>query len=91
MNVSLVSCLVLGSAVTGCGVFALLWRRPLMEAFVGLPAIAAGLGICLAGASRFATLRQDPDTGQEMAALVALVALAWTILAVGWTVRGNSR
>jgi multisubunit Na+/H+ antiporter MnhC subunit len=91
VNVTLASCLVVGSAITGCGVFALVWRRSLTDALVGIPMIAAGIGICFAGASRFAALRQDPDTGQEMAALVSLVALAWTILAAGWGSRGTSR
>lgn len=88
---SLVSCLLVGSAITGCGVFALAWRRSPTEALVALPMVGAGIAICFAGASRFAALRQDPDTGQEMAALVSLLALAWTILAVGWASRGTSR
>jgi hypothetical protein len=53
--------------------------------------LAAGSAICLAGASRFAALRQDPLTGQEMAIMVSLVALAGTLLGTGWIGRGTGR
>jgi hypothetical protein len=86
MNASLVACLVLGSALTACGAFALAWR-PRGDRLVALPLLAAGSCVCLAGVSRFAALRQDPLTGQELAALVSLTALVSTVLAVGWAVR----
>jgi hypothetical protein len=82
---------VLGSAIASCGVLAVLWRRSLGESLVALPLLAAGAAICLAGASRFAALRQDPLAGQEMAVLVSLLGLAWTVLGTGWSGRGTGR
>jgi hypothetical protein len=82
---------VLGSAIASCGVLAVLWRRSLGESLVALPLLAAGAAICLAGASRFAALRQDPLAGQEMAVLVSLLCLAWTVLGTGWSGRGTGR
>jgi NADH:ubiquinone oxidoreductase subunit K len=91
MNVTLAACLVVGSAVAACGVLAVLWRRSLGESLVALPILAAGGAICLAGASRFAALRQDPLTGQEMAIMVSLVALSATLLGTAWIGRGTGR
>jgi hypothetical protein len=91
VTVTLVSCLYAGCAVAACGVFALGWRRSPTDALVAVPALAAGAAICLAGASRFAALRQDPLTGQELAALVCVAALAAVVLGVGWTARGTPR
>ena len=91
MTVSLVSCLFAGCAVAACGVLALGWRRSPADALVALPTLAAGAAICLAGASRFAALRQDPLTGQELAALVCVAALAAVVLGVGWSTRGTPR
>ena len=91
MSVSLAACLLVGSALAACGAFALGWRRSLGEALVALPMLGAGAAVCLAGASRFAALRQDPSTGQELAALVCVSALAAVILAAGWTRRGTAR
>ena len=91
MSVTLAACLVVGSAVAACGALAVLWRRSLGESLVALPILAAGAAICLAGASRFAALRQDPLTGQEMAIMVSLIALAGTLLGTGWIGRGTGR
>lgn len=91
MTGPLTLCLVAGSAIAACGVFALTWRRSVAEALVALPMLAGGAAICLAGVSRFAALRQDPSTGQELAALVCVGALAAVILGVGWTGRGVAR
>jgi NADH:ubiquinone oxidoreductase subunit K len=91
MTVSLVACLVVGSAIAACGALGVLWRRSLGESLVALPILAAGAAICLAGASRFAALRQDPLTGQEMAIMVSLAALAGTLLGTGWIGRGTGR
>jgi NADH:ubiquinone oxidoreductase subunit K len=91
MNITLAASLVVGSAVAACGVLAVLWRRSLGESLVALPILAAGGAICLAGASRFAALRQDPLTGQEMAIMVSLVALSGTLLGTAWIGRGTGR
>lgn len=91
MSVTLTACLVAGSAVAACGALAVLWRRSLGESLVALPILAAGSAICLAGASRFAALRPDPLSGQEMAIMVSLVALAGTLLGTGWIGRGTPR
>jgi hypothetical protein len=91
MTVTLAAALVVGSAVSACGVLAIVWRRSPSESLVGIPLLAAGGAICLAGASRFAALRQDPLTGQEMAVLVSLVALAATLLGTRWIGRGAGR
>lgn len=89
--ITLVPCLLVGSALAVCGVFALGWRRSAAEALVGLPMIASGAAVCMAGASRFAALRQDAATGQELAALLCVAALAGVILGVGWAGRGVPR
>jgi hypothetical protein len=91
MGVTLTACLVVGSALVASGALAVLWRRSLGESLVALPLLAAGGAICLAGASRFASLRQDPLAGQELAVMVTLVALAATLLGTGWLVRGAGR
>jgi len=91
MTVNLAAVLVVGSAVFACGILAVVWRRPPTESLVAIPLLAAGAGICLAGVSRFAALRQDPLTGQEMAVLVSLVALAATLLGTRWIGRGAGR
>ena len=82
---------MLGSAIGACGFLAALWRRSAADSLVALPLVAAGAAICLAGASRFAALRQDPLTGQEMAIMAGLLGLAWTLLGAGWTRRGADR
>ena len=91
MSVTLAACLIVGSAVAACGALAVLWRRSPGELLVAIPVLGAGGAICLAGVSRFAALRQDPLTGQEMAILVCLVALAGVLLGTGWTGRGAGR
>jgi len=86
---SLVGALSVGVALIACGAFAAAWSRDSARRLVALPVLAAGLAVCLAGVSRFAAGRADPDTGQELAALVTTAALAATILGAGWARGGG--
>jgi hypothetical protein len=83
--------LALGAVLVCCGAFAAGWRRDRGGALTALPLLTAGAAICLAGVSRFAANRQDPDTGQELAALVAVAGLAAVILGAAWSGRGAAR
>jgi hypothetical protein len=87
--VNLVGVLLVGAALISSGAFAAAWGREGARQLVALPVLAAGAALCLAGVSRFAAGRADPDTGQELAALVAMAALAATILGAAWTRRGD--
>ena len=81
---NLVGVLVVGAVLISSGAFAAAWGRAGARQLVALPVLAAGAAVCLAGVSRFAAGRADPDTGQELAALVAVAALAATVLGVAW-------
>jgi len=85
----LAGALSMGVALIACGVFAAAWSRDPARRLAALPVLAAGVALCLAAASRFAAGRADPDTGQELAALVTMAALAATILGAGWTRGGG--
>lgn len=91
MSVTIAHALVVGAALLGCGALAAAWRRDGAAALGALPMLAAGAAIALAGVGRFAAGRQDPDTGQELAALVTVAALALTILGAAWSGRGTAR
>lgn len=88
---SLVLAFTVGAALLTCGVFAAVWHGDLQRALVALPTVAAGVAIAFAAASRFAAGRQDPATGQEMAALVTVAALAAVVLATAFAARDSSR
>jgi len=88
--VSLVGVLSVGAVLIACGAFSAAWPRGSAPRLAALPILAAGAALCLAGASRFAAGRADPDTGQELAGLVAAAALAATILGVTWARRGEA-
>jgi hypothetical protein len=57
----------------------------------GLPLIFGGAGVAFAGTSRFAAAGGPPLFGQEMAALLAVAALALVTLGVGIAGRGTPR
>ena len=82
--------LSVGVALIACGGFAAAWGRDSARRLAAIPVLAAGVALCLVGASRFAAGRTDPDTGQELAALAAVAALAATILAVARARGGDS-
>lgn len=85
LTVTLTSSLVVGAALVATGAFAAARRQDGPGALVSIPAMAAGAAVALAGASRFAALPQDPVSGQELAALVCLAALAGTLLGAAWS------
>jgi hypothetical protein len=87
---TLVGVLSVGGALIACGAFAAAWGRDSARRLVALPVLAAGVALCLAGVSRFAAGRADPDTGQELAALVTIGALAATILGAAWARGGDA-
>jgi hypothetical protein len=87
---SLVGVLLVGGALIACGAFSAAWGRGSARQLVALPVLAAGAALCLAGVSRFAAGRADPDTGQELAGLVAAAGLAATILGAAWARRGDA-
>ena len=83
--------LAVGAALVASGAFAALRGGGAPRQLVALPVLGAGAAIALAGAARLAAGRADPDSGQELAALVAVAALAATILGVAWARRGAAR
>jgi hypothetical protein len=87
---NLAGVLFVGAALIACGAFSAARGRGSARQLVALPTLAAGVALCLAGVSRFAAGRADPDTGQELAGLVAVAALAATILGAAWARRGDS-
>lgn len=84
MNAALVEVIIAGGLLVSCGAVAAARRR-----LAALPAFAAGAALCLAGVARYAALRQDPETGRELAALVLVLGLAAAILGAAWT-RGGA-
>jgi hypothetical protein len=81
---NLAGVLFVGAAMIATGAFSAAWGRGAARQLIALPVLAAGAALCLAGVSRFAAGRADPDTGQELAALVAVAALAASILGAAW-------
>jgi len=53
--------------------------------------LAAGAAVCMAGVSRFSAGAADPQTGEELAALAAVVGLAAAILGRAMTGRRAER
>lgn len=91
MTVTIAHALVVGAVLLGCGALAAAWRRTPSGALAALPMIGAGAAIALAGMGRFAAGPRDPHTGQELAVLVTVAALALTILGAAWSGRGTAR
>jgi hypothetical protein len=89
--VSVAAALAVGAALLASGAFAALRGGGAARQLAALPVLGAGASIALAGAARLAAGRADPDSGQELAALVAVAALAATILGVAWARRGAAR
>jgi multisubunit Na+/H+ antiporter MnhC subunit len=87
VSLTLAQALVVAALLVSSGVLTVVWRRERGGALAGLPALAAGVAVAMAAAGRFAG-RQDPASGEEMAALVVLMGLAAAILGAAWT-RGS--
>jgi NADH:ubiquinone oxidoreductase subunit K len=83
MTVSFVSVLFVASALIAVGAFVAAWRRELTSALAGVPVMLAGAGTAFAGISRFASTEDAQLIGQEMAVLLAIVALAAVALGIG--------
>jgi len=91
MNSSLVSILFVGVALVAVGAFVATWKRDLTAALAGLPLMFGGAGVAFAGAARFSAAGDPKIFGQEVAALLAVAALALVALGVGIAGRGTSR
>ena len=92
MSVSLVSVMFVSAGLIALGAFISAWKRQLTAALTGLPVMFAGAGIAFAGVARFSTAASGPPLiGQEMAVLLAIVALAAVALGVGLAGRESSR
>ena len=86
MTVTAVHVLVLGAALFACGLLPAAAGRGLGASLRGIPIMAAGAAVALAGASRLASSSADPVAGQELAIFAALGALA--LLGVAAAARG---
>jgi len=91
VNTSLVSILFVGVALVAVGAFVATWKRDLTAALAGLPLMFGGAGVAFAGAARFSAAGDPKIFGQEVAALLAVAALALVALGVGIAGRGTSR
>jgi hypothetical protein len=91
MSAGLVSVFFVAGALVAVGAFVAAWKRDLAAALAGLPLMFGGAGVAFAGATRFAAARGGPLVGQEIAALLAVAALALVALGVGILGRGTAR
>jgi hypothetical protein len=91
MNVGLVSVFFAAVGLVAVGAFVAAWKRDLTAALAGLPLMFGGAGVAFAGVTRFAAAGGGPLVGQEIAALLAVAALALVALGVGISGRGTAR
>ncbi len=91
MTVGLVAVMFAAVALVAVGAFVAVWKRDLTAALAGIPLMFGGAGVAFAGVSRFAAAGAEPLVGQEMAALLAIVALALVALGIGIAGREASR
>ena len=91
MSTGLVSVLFVAVALLAVGAFVAAWKKDLTAALAGLPLMFGGAGVAFAGAARFSAAGDPKIFGQEVAALLAVAALALVALAVGIAGRGTSR
>jgi NADH:ubiquinone oxidoreductase subunit K len=91
VSIDLVSVLFVSAALVAAGVFAITWRRDLTAALAGVPLVLGGAGVAFVGVARFAAAGGPQLFGQEVAVLVAVVALATVALGVGIAGREGSR
>lgn len=91
MSVGLVSVLFVAVALVAVGAFVATSKRDLTAALAGLPLMFGGAGVAFAGAARFSAAGDPKIFGQEVAALLAVAAVALVALGVGIAGRGTSR
>jgi NADH:ubiquinone oxidoreductase subunit K len=91
VSTGLVSVLFVAVALVAVGAFVASWKKDLTAALAGLPLMFGGAGVAFAGAARFSAAGDPKIFGQEVAALVAVAALALVALGVGIAGRGTSR
>jgi hypothetical protein len=91
VSVGLVAVMFVAVALVAVGAFVATWKRDLTAALAGIPLMFGGAGIAFAGVSRFVAAGSAPLAGQEMAALLAVAALALVALGVGIAGRESSR
>jgi len=91
MTANLVPVLFAAAGLIGAGAFITVWKRDLTAALAGVPVMLAGAGTALVGVSRFATTHGTQVFGQEVAALVAIVALSLVAIGVGVAGREGPR
>jgi hypothetical protein len=87
--VSFAQALVVGGVLVSSGTLAAVWRRNQATAMAAVPVLAAGAAVCTAGVTRFAAGARSLETGQELAALICVMALATSILGAAW-MRGRA-
>jgi multisubunit Na+/H+ antiporter MnhC subunit len=91
MSAGLVAVLFVAAALVSVGAFVATWKRDLTAALAGMPLMFGGAGVAFAGVARFAAAGGAPLFGQEVAALLAVAALALVALGLGIAGRGTSR
>ena len=87
----LVSVLFVAVALVAVGALVATWRKDLRAGLAGLPLMFGGAGVAFAGAARFSAAGDPKIFGQEVAAIIAVAALALVALGVGIAGRGISR
>jgi hypothetical protein len=86
---SFAQALVVGGVLVSSGTLAAVWRRNQATAMAAVPVLAAGAAVCMAGVTRFAAGARSLETGQELAALICVMALTTSILGAAW-MRGRA-
>jgi hypothetical protein len=91
VSAGLVAVLFVAVALVATGAFVATWKKDLSAALAGIPVMFGGAGVAFAGAARFSAAGDPKIFGQELAALLAIAALALVALGVGIAGRGTSR
>lgn len=101
----LVQALFVAAGMVSIGTFAVAWRRDQAAAVAGIPLIFAGAGIAFVAVARFSSRAaaaiqpansprivvgvSGPPLGQEVAVLIAIVALAGVAIGVALAARAG--
>jgi NADH:ubiquinone oxidoreductase subunit K len=89
ITVTIAQPLAVGAALFAIGVLAASFRRQPAAMLRALPLMGAGAIIALGGASRLASSNADPIAGQELAVVVAIAVLAFTVAGAAALLRGQ--